>query len=853
MTNLILEEIRHLLLQKVGIRIISPSDCALIALAISKKLRKNISETTIKRLFGFAAHNNQFSKFTVNTLLEFVEDEETTSVGSILPTVSNFNAEEDWDYLVNKARITSENTIRQIALSCTIPYEYTIDRKFANHDFDYFYESNFSFTVFVAQSGYGKSIMLSHLVQNQFLNPDGKYSKDVVLFLNASKVFKIDQDDQNLNFDIQKLLGLTTEQNLISFFEEQYQKRGKKLIIIFDSFYDLLQQNGHKPKIFGRILQLLCDIENSAAIKVVMSMRSYIWRRFFETIRHSHYLKNKWFPGSYFRLAEQSNMPLLTDSETTIVLDKLKSNTELELNEEIKALFKHPFYISYFYTLKEDYPFSEYSTNLILHEVMLRYLLNKIYQAKQAVEKIIICKKIIQLSNYGKNGNKIKKKALIEDHHFFKKAYMDLLIDGILIEEQKNENGFLVELVHFVQPHIFEYFLFKENLENHGYKMSATYFNSIFQDYKNDKHLLFALLKWSVFQLVKHNEFELIKHVLTLPLNFEEHNKLLLFLAESIKHQTKIEPYTKILLSSSTLHQEMLKKLIHLDFLDPSYQQVLNILTEITTDEETLATYHALLSLLYSLTFNVAQLKQSIVKLKELNYNKNWYINPLEFTEFLLMKLSGKPLANHPITLKLERYQKEFVSLKKNDTPLDNLTQKISGFYIIAITWIFGTPSQTINIINSIHRSCGILFKRSQSYSFYLLQILALEIVKFKPGKMATQFERILSHLQQYNPHQKSSQWSKDIYKLVLAYQNYNLKNYDIAIKAVEDCIARFKKSNYIALEVMCYQLLIKIYTALNDIDRANEYKYLILNQLESINVNTQLFDLPMQPVNRFR
>ena len=54
----ILDNLKRLILIKTGIKIISPSDCKFISISIQKELHKSISETTIKRLFGFAEIKN---------------------------------------------------------------------------------------------------------------------------------------------------------------------------------------------------------------------------------------------------------------------------------------------------------------------------------------------------------------------------------------------------------------------------------------------------------------------------------------------------------------------------------------------------------------------------------------------------------------------------------------------------------------------------------------------------------------------------------------------------------------------------------------------------------------------------
>jgi hypothetical protein len=68
----LLQELKRLILVKQGISTIVPSDCQIISIAIQRQIKKNISATTLKRLFGFADLKHDFSKFTINTLKEFV-------------------------------------------------------------------------------------------------------------------------------------------------------------------------------------------------------------------------------------------------------------------------------------------------------------------------------------------------------------------------------------------------------------------------------------------------------------------------------------------------------------------------------------------------------------------------------------------------------------------------------------------------------------------------------------------------------------------------------------------------------------------------------------------------------------
>ncbi|MGY0038801.1 hypothetical protein [Pedobacter sp. NJ-S-72] len=103
-----LNELKSLILLKCGIRFITPADCKRISIEISKHLNKNVSETTIKRLFGFAVVKHKFSTFTLTTLAEYV-DIATIDVND-LPQPSGHT--DEWKSLKDKADKITQFTLK---------------------------------------------------------------------------------------------------------------------------------------------------------------------------------------------------------------------------------------------------------------------------------------------------------------------------------------------------------------------------------------------------------------------------------------------------------------------------------------------------------------------------------------------------------------------------------------------------------------------------------------------------------------------------------------------------------------------------------------------------------------------
>lgn len=549
----LLNELRNLILLKIDITIISPSDCQHIALAISRKLNKKISDTTIKRLFGFAAVKYNFSKFTINTLLEFVEHPSLLNKSD--EGIKNSNDKKDaeqWIKITANAKKISQKTVKHIVNHCTIPYRYTINRQFATDEFQYFYDSNYSFTSFIAQPGYGKSILLSQIVSNLFLKQKDKYNNDILLFINAPDLFRNEHDHLNFDTELKRVLDVNDPQPIINLFHKFHEKTGHKVIIIIDAFYDLFHLNKNKSVAFEAIINWLCEIEDGNAIKLVVSMRSYLWARFHTLIRNSHYLTKTWYPGNNYVQERISNVPPLTELEVENIISNMNPKLLQHINSYVKEKLSNPFYFKYYYHLKDEYDSNVYHTNLIFFEIYLRFIFDQIYKSHLSPEKLVVCKKIIQFSDYGLKSSTVNKALFFNDFFLFKQAYMDLLAEGIIIEHKKILNDVLVETVGFVHHHFFDYFLYKELAEREP-NFTVETLDEIIKNYSPTRSK--KLIKWMIFSAIRNSKYAKLQIIAQYQGSIK--NELTLFTTENIKHQLKLKPNDAIEANKYFTHQKL--------------------------------------------------------------------------------------------------------------------------------------------------------------------------------------------------------------------------------------------------------------------------------------------------------
>ncbi|WP_370583075.1 hypothetical protein [Pedobacter sp. MC2016-24] len=822
---------------KTGIKTITPADCKRISIEISKNLNKNVSETTIKRLFGFAVAKHNFSKFTITTLSEYVNRE---SSGNWIPptTVPMDMSSLNWTTIRTRASRISDFTLRGIKNRSGMPYHMTVSRKFAEHDFDDFLKSKYNFNAFISQPGYGKTILMSHLADKFFTTETGSNKDSTLLFLQASTFINKEHTFISFEDQLKSLLGIHPKENLIGYIDNNYKATKGKFVIFLDGFSDITLKRDLKKQLFESIINFICTLENVETIKMVMSMRSTTWTRFHEMIRHSAYLKSKWFPGNYFNPSEISNVPELTEKEIDMIISKMNHSAMQELSPKLKAQLKFPFHIQLYYQLKEEEPQINYSTNITFHELISRFIQENIYRSNYYTEKILFLKKLIQLTNYGKMSDSVPKDNLISELSAFKNAYMELLSDGILMEEKRFEDFHPREFVRFIHPHIFEYFLFIELLEKFHLQVDFDFFAYI-QSAFECSNIRFQLLQWTIRFIVRIGDFKSLKHIFQLGLDQFELNYLILFIAENLKYRSKYSPDTIRLLKEHELHEVIIAELINFDLVDSSYKESITLLADVSDSVEHRSIYIALLTVLDILSLDEDKITARIAELKSFHPTQ-WVVNPHEATKLIYAKLSNKPVERSQLLIDIQSLNPEFL----NHGRAFNTQTGISYLFAILLSSFYGNQEFTVNIVKTIAQIHPYVFSKRSPFSIFMLSIMGVCKAQFAPGQKTDQLENILFNLHQNKTRFKTTQYSFYILKMMQAYQLQTNGNLTQAIQYCEECIQVFKRNQLNMNCLLMYNLLISIYAELNSYTKVNEFKYERLCFMEERKISNQILAL---------
>jgi hypothetical protein len=839
----ILNELKRLILIKTGIRTITPSDCKRISIEISRSLNKNVSETTIKRLFGFAEAKHNFSKFTITTLSEYVNGENLENWPVHAHISNSHTIPANWSDVKFKISKITDFTLKGIKNRSSMPYQMTISRKFAEHDFDVFYKSDFNFTAFISQPGYGKTILLSHLAE-RLLNNASVYKDSTVLFVQASSFFNSENVAFNFEDQLKLLLNIPKKESLVNYINENCRQSNGKFILFLDGFSELALKNDLKKQLFDGIISFICTIEHVHAIKLVMSMRTTTWIRFYEKIRHSAYLKSKWFMGNYFNQKEVSNVPPLTEKEVDLIISKIDGISVRQINPKLKNQLKFPFHIELYHQLREEDPLFNYSTNITFHELISRFIQENIYRSNYYTEKILFLKRIIQLTAYGKSGNSVPKDSLINELSAFKNAYMELVADGIIMEEKHYQDCHPREFVRFIHTHIFEYFLFIELLEKFHLQLDKHFFQYIHEEYHND-NTRFQLLQWTVRFIVRTGDLKALLRLFDLQLGHLEHNYLILFIAENLKYRSKYSADTIGLLREHKLHDRIIEELIHFDFVDSNYREAIEVLSDLSDSEEHTLIYQSLLALIDILSMNEERIKMRLEKLNGLDAS-GWLINPREATQLIYARITNTPIADNALIKYIERSEYPFLDQKRDL----NTQQGITYLLAIVLNLLYGSDNGSVKIIDSIIKLHPKDFSKRSEFSIFILNLMGVSKARMNSCKKTDQLERILISLHETGDRYKTTQYSALVLKMIRAYQHRNKGEYEKACECCEDCIHLFKKYKLNLNGIMMYNLIIDIYLGMNNTPKVNEYKYERLCMMDENNISSGMFSLPKKSLN---
>ncbi|UKT63113.1 hypothetical protein [Pedobacter mucosus] len=520
--NELLIELRKFVLIKSGLRNIDPGHCKFISEYVFHDTKNYVSETTIKRFFGFANTLHKFSLFTLNSLSQYIG---YTDWDSFCKDKENetFSTQSVWQDLKLKTQVVNDVSLITKRNNSGVPFKATANRNFFYPDFDYFLKNDYQFTTISAHPGHGKSILLAHLVENFFYSESAPYKNDIILIVSANSINSIIQSGSNLKDWFLKEFKFESVAELVSYFKKRPDKQEGKFVLFIDGVDEYLS----KEKYFKIFTEFLHSVEENSFLKIVLILRTNTWVNLQPAITGSAFLTNSWYKGIFYNTDAHSNVPALSLEEILFTLSNIEGKPIIKsnLSPTLLNLFKVPFWLQVYYNLKSENNLLELNNPLLCYELTSFFLEKKIFLSKKSTEKTYLLKKISELIlNESNNKQTVDKEKIFAFINLHPEAYSELLLDGIIIEEKRLNASILTEVIRFINTDIYTYFIFIQITEKYNYKTSADFFHYIHLNFTPQNLLRHHLLNWSIRFCINRNEIAQLKNIFKLPFTNTEKN-----------------------------------------------------------------------------------------------------------------------------------------------------------------------------------------------------------------------------------------------------------------------------------------------------------------------------------------
>lgn len=710
-----LELLKNKVISMAGLQSITPADCKLISYLINNKTRQCISETTLKRIYGFALSNFQPSLFTLDALAKFcgyAGCKDFCEKNEKKVEQKNHEGELTWSTLKQNAAKITNFTLQALKNRSGIPYNQTINRAFIDQHMNEFLHSDCTGTVISGPAGYGKTIAICHWVDVRMKD---ETSNDIILFFSSTALMSVLFCGMDINSWLQVLLGYSAMYKLGNLADSN----DGRFYLIVDGF----DENRIKTDQFDLILNQLIDFfsiyQLQDKFKLILTMRSATWAN------NRHQMENGshiWHTG-FEPNGDCINVPLFSISEIKELTAKINpSSSSKNIPVEVSESFKNPLYFQLYYKqFKSNFSFHQFDRTSEF-EINALFILNKVYLGKYSAEKIMLIKKLVESIDYGKQNYKVNKFEIYDLIGRYEVAYKELLSAGILRELNENTDYQYKTYIKFVNDYYLTYSIAKNLL----YDSSDRFFPKLIMMLNTHfakSELKLPVLKYCIIHAIKTGQQDSYERLTEINLSSTEKANLINFLGDLLNREIGSMNGNEMLIQYFT--QDFSKKMFDyffgIELIDDDYKKTLNTLLKFELSNRKKVLIYTSLAIIAIINLHMDEAEGYIKKLRTFSHAdfNSFAVNPLACLETLYYYLKYGVVKKEALT------QLTRLTFHPPDDEY-NLTNCASNdmLYLLGLGTLFITdnPKKILryaSIIKKHYKSDDLILKTSH-YGFFI-------------------------------------------------------------------------------------------------------------------------------------
>ncbi|RFM26125.1 hypothetical protein DXN05_21195 [Deminuibacter soli] len=504
------------ILERFGKKNLLPADCKVLSSDIYSKTEKSISETTLKRLFGFAKRSFDFSIYTLDTLATYLGYENWNSFYELnqAPNERQMHGGNKWQELRMLCTKHSQYTLQGLKNSSGIHFTKTIEREKLSSFIQKFLLTGKSIAPIVGPSGAGKSIGLAHSALKLWLDDKAVYPNDICCFINIHQIHTIATYKHSLFEWFNKYLGLLY--NDIAVLEAEKNKEDR-LVLIIDGFDDRAFSSDKLKLIYSNIIEFINYNNEYSWIKIILSLRPTAWSKLVQAYFNPSFFMNRIFIDDSYPQENYQNHTLpfnFSEIEKVLQLHQVDKNDIACYSTDFINLISFPRYLDIFCTLINTNFTRKRSQEQIIYKLIETDIKHYFLFDAHTSTKSKIIEKMVELkaSPYGQNNIELKEWSLVKDA-LTASSFCQLIDDYLVTEEKEYGNtAFPIPKINFTNPFLENYFVSWVLLKEQQYNVTRHLIDSIYLS-EEFSHMKQSIVKWFLLHLLQSFNFSSIEEI----------------------------------------------------------------------------------------------------------------------------------------------------------------------------------------------------------------------------------------------------------------------------------------------------------------------------------------------------
>ncbi len=454
------DKLKLLVLHKSQISQIVPADCYRLALEIKAATQKSVSETTLKRVFGFASSVHQPSSYTLNALAEYCGFHSwDTFYNQMEQGKQQTSQQGTWAEISLNATKISLFNIQSNKYKCGIPYHFTIPREHLDGFAEHFVRSGATVGILSGPAGYGKTVALSRWVEKRISDNLVSASNDIYLFTNSLSLLQGTAYGYHSTRWLAHLLGFETTESLEHFMETHRGAAPGNFYLVVDELHSDLIPERQFFAVLTQFVEMVHHFAQYRWFRVIVTLRETTLQKY-EGLFKSTVINPEWFSVMSGESGRKwASMPGFSNIELHQLIRNIKGDSEPfhRSKSEHKNIIEIPLFFQYFYELHGSQLEISRLGPLDGFLIVAQYLQKKIYNGVNTLGKQYLMKELASLLRPASLS--VGKKQAYDIIKQYKSAYNDLLYAGLLHESSMRGSIRQQTSIQFQSDSIATYFL----------------------------------------------------------------------------------------------------------------------------------------------------------------------------------------------------------------------------------------------------------------------------------------------------------------------------------------------------------------------------------------------------------